>query len=378
MNILFITHYPHLYGSIRSVIDLADGLEALGVNSFFIIPEEGDFSQWLQEHHKSYSILPVPRWVSVEPCNLRQKVRLLGEITRSTRLIRDWIDTWNIDIVYTNTSVTPVGRMVARSARLPHIWHIREFGDLDFSLRYILPKWLCRWFIRTSTAIICNSEAVRHYYFNNKPYNHVHVIYNGIATRSQFDTYREKASSLTTNPVYTFLIIGSLSAKKGQNTALRALAELRQRGIRARLLVAGSGRESSRVNLLTLAAELGITGDVEFLGYISDPYEAYFKSDCLLMCSEHEAFGRVSAEAMSACLPVIGRNSGGNPEVIEDGKTGFLYNTFDELVDYMEKLVQDPQLSRRMGLAGWQRAKEKFNIEEYAANVYQVIQSVMK
>ena len=81
---------------------------------------------------------------------------------------------------------------------------------------------------------------------------------------------------------------------------------------------------------------------------------------------------------MSTCLPVIGHNSGGNPEIIVDGETGFLYNTFDELVEYMSRLVQKPDLGRQMGLKGWQRAKQMFNIEDYAANVYQVIQSVMK
>ena len=95
----------------------------------------------------------------------------------------------------------------------------------------------------------------------------------------------------------------------------------------------------------------------------------YSRSDCLLMCSEHEAFGRVTAEAMSACLPVIGKNSGGTPEIIVHGETGYLYNTFDELVESMTRLVQDPALGRQMGLAGWQRAKQMFNIEDYAANV---------
>ena len=115
-----------------------------------------------------------------------------------------------------------------------------------------------------------------------------------------------------------------------------------------------------------------------FKGYVSDPYDTFHEADCLLMCSENEAFGRVTAEAMSACLPVIGKNSGGTPEVIVDEETGILYDTFDDLVAAMIKLTQNPELGKQMGLAGWARAKKHFNIEDYAGNVYQVVQSVMK
>jgi len=127
-----------------------------------------------------------------------------------------------------------------------------------------------------------------------------------------------------------------------------------------------------------LAGELGVADLVDFAGFLADPYEAYFKSDCLLMCSEHEGMGRVTAEAMAACLPVIGRNSGGTPEVITHGKTGFLYDTQEGLVDCMAKMVGNPESGRQFGLEGWRVAREKFAVEDYAGNVYNVIQSVSR
>jgi len=111
---------------------------------------------------------------------------------------------------------------------------------------------------------------------------------------------------------------------------------------------------------------------------VDDPFPYYFSADCVLICSENEAFSRVGLEGMSTALPLIGKNSGGNPEIIVDGETGFLYNTFDELVQAMRELALNPEQGRKMGLAGWQRARTLFNIEDYAANVYRVIQSVME
>jgi glycosyltransferase involved in cell wall biosynthesis len=144
------------------------------------------------------------------------------------------------------------------------------------------------------------------------------------------------------------------------------------------LVVAGTGRGEHLDQCRQLADELGVADLVDFTGFLADPYEAYFKSDCLLMCSEHEGMGRVTAEAMSVCLPVIGRNSGGTPEVIAHGKTGFLYDTQEELVERMEELVRNPESGRQFGQEGWRVAREKFAIEDYAANVYNVIQSVSR
>ncbi len=96
------------------------------------------------------------------------------------------------------------------------------------------------------------------------------------------------------------------------------------------------------------------------------------------MCSDHEGLSRVAIEAMSAALPVIGKNSGGTPEIIVHEETGLLYETDEELLSGMRRMVENPEWARQMGLAGWVRAKEKFNIETYAENVYRVIQSVMK
>ncbi|MCZ2145231.1 MAG: glycosyltransferase family 4 protein, partial [Anaerolineales bacterium] len=95
------------------------------------------------------------------------------------------------------------------------------------------------------------------------------------------------------------------------------------------------------------------------------------------VCSENEAFSRVALEAMSTALPVIGRNSGGTPEIILPGQTGYLYDSPAELAARMRELAQDRHLSQNLGLAGWQRARELFSIEKCAASVYQIIQSVV-
>ena len=117
---------------------------------------------------------------------------------------------------------------------------------------------------------------------------------------------------------------------------------------------------------------------VSFLGFVADPFEVYYAADGALICSEHEALSRVGLEGMSTALPLIGKNSGGNPEIIEDGVSGVLYDDFEGLVAAMQCMAQDPGWARQLGHAGWLLAREKFTIEDNAAQIYEIIQSLIQ
>ncbi len=376
MRILFLAQYHEEYGSIRSLLDLADGLRSYDISPFFVIPAAGGFSAMLAAQGFPFKILPVPWWMSAKDLSLKSKLRAAREIRSAAREIEAQIRAWGINLVYTNSSVTPVGRLAAKRAGLPHIWHIREYGDLDFNLRFIFPSWLSHRIISGSGAVICHAKAVQAYHFKRQRPG-IHQIYNGVASLPIFDERLSKHQSTPTLEPYTFLMLSAISPKKGQEQAIRALASLRWQGIPARLILAGGGRQDYLSQLHALVTELDLQDWVSFPGFVTDPFPLYYQADCALVCSEYEAFSRVALEAMSTGLPVIGKNSGGTPEVIVDGETGLLYNSFDELVEAMRRLAQDRSLSRKMGLAGWERARELFSIEKYAASVYQVIQSVM-
>ena len=376
MNILFITHYGDLYGSIRSLMDLTQGLQTYGINAFFVVPREGSFSQLLDANHIPYKILPVPWWMAKRTLTVQQKYRLLRDLHQSVKEIRKLVKSWKIDLVYTNTSVIPVGELIAMLEGLPHIWHIREFGDLDFSLKFVFPKSLSKFILNRSDAIICHAKAVREHWFKPDA-KRVHPVYNGCATRDEFDTRLRLRNGTRKTGDFVFAMVSAVTPGKGQETAIRALAKLRQRGLAAKLLIAGSGKQTYLDQLKQLVEDLNLTDWVEFKGFVEDPFEIYSASDCVLICSEHEALSRVGLEAMSTALPLIGKNSGGNPEIIVNGETGFLYDTSSELADLMTRMIREPGLGRTLGLAGWGMARERFNIEIYAANVYQIIKPMM-
>jgi len=312
-----------------------------------------------------------------KPVTLKSRIFFLRDLCKSIITTRKLINGKKIDVVYTNTNVTPAGRFVAILEGIPHIWHIRAFGDLDFSLNYILPRKLSLRIVRGSEAIICHAKIMNKYFFAPGT-KRVFQIYNGVATRNHFDERLAKRKEEQKHSNFVFCMLSTITPNKGQETAIKAMAELFKKGLTAKLVIAGNGRQEYLDHLHEFVRYLDIENQVEFPGLVKNPFPIFFQSDCALICSENEAFSRVGLEAMSTALPLIGKNSGGNPEIIVDGETGFLYNSFDELVEAMLKLVQNPALGQKMGLAGWRRARELFNIEDYAANVYRVIQTVVE
>ena len=107
---------------------------------------------------------------------------------------------------------------------------------------------------------------------------------------------------------------------------LHVFAEIRAQRA-AKLVMVGDGPE--RLPAERLAAELGISQDVLFLGKTSDVERILGVSDLFLLPSETESFGLAALEAMASSVPVIASRAGGLPEVVDHGVTGYLEDIGD-------------------------------------------------
>ena len=387
MRVAFITHYSELYGANRSLLNLIDGLERFKVDSFVISPRKGEITEILQEKEIPVSIFPIRPWVSRYPVTNSLTSQIFsnlgywrGAIKRAlrniyvTHAVVDLLRTWEIDVIYTNSSVLPNGAIAASRLRLPHIWHLREILDLHYGYR---PDWgskIYKKVMSSAEAIITNSEAVRSHQLESDMYARAKVVYNGIAWESEFDRLRYIATNKPdTNRPYTFALVGLIHQNKGQESSIRALSIVVRRFPDTRLLIVGGG---DATNLEQLVIELGVKDNVEFWGYVEDANNAYLASDAVLMASRHEAMGRVTAEAMAACLPVIGYDSGGTSEIIIHDHTGLLYLGGPESqADCMMRFIEYPEWASQMGFNGWHVARKKYSIEIYSANVFKIINS---
>ncbi len=135
--------------------------------------------------------------------------------------------------------------------------------------------------------------------------------------------------------------------------AVRVFAAVRA-ALPARLLLIGDGQD--RPEALHLAETFGVKGDVIFLGKQDDVESLLAVADLLLLPSADEAFGLAALEGMSCGVPVVATSVGGVPEVLEDGKSGFLLPPGDiegmaraalELLQHGERLAEFRAAARR-------------------------------
>jgi N-acetyl-alpha-D-glucosaminyl L-malate synthase BshA len=114
--------------------------------------------------------------------------------------------------------------------------------------------------------------------------------------------------------------------------------------------------------MISLAEQLGIEESVHFQGVRSDIGRVVANSDLLLLPSQQESFGLAALEAMACGVPVVASEVGGLPEVIEDGKSGFLFQlgNIDEAVEKTLKLIKDNQLYNSVQKQALKDANEKF------------------
>jgi glycosyltransferase involved in cell wall biosynthesis len=147
------------------------------------------------------------------------------------------------------------------------------------------------------------------------------VIYNGISPEFLAKASENRLKS-NTDSTFRITYIGRLVKVKGVDLLIQAVAKnAEERSVV--LDVVGDGEE--RMNLEKLAEKLGITENVQFHGRQSDVTKFLKKSDIFVYPSVwQEVFGISIVEAMAHGLPCIANNVGGIPEIIEDGKNGFL------------------------------------------------------
>ena len=148
--------------------------------------------------------------------------------------------------------------------------------------------------------------------------------------------------------------LGRLVKEKGLGIFAQVVAELRRRGVRHKVLVVGKGPAEAWF------AEQA-PGAV-FAGFQSgdDLGRAVASMDVFFNPSVTETFGNVTTEAMAAGVPVVAARATGAVDLIDDGVTGFLVEPLDVsgYADAIQRIVEAPELKRRLGLAGHCKAAE--------------------
>jgi phosphatidylinositol alpha-1,6-mannosyltransferase len=175
------------------------------------------------------------------------------------------------------------------------------------------------------------------------------------------------------------LSVARLSRHKGVDIALRALAALAGRYPELRYAVVGSGEELEALE--AEARQLGVGDRVRFLTEVPDRdlpalynvAEVYLGVS-RLMEQRVEGFGISIAEASACGIPVVAGRSGGIPEAVRDGETGFLVEAerADAVAEAVGRLLDDRELRGRLGAAGRHAVETYYNWDRVAGDLARI------
>lgn len=363
-------------GAFRSLVQLAAEEQMKGIECKVILPGHGDGETLLEQKKINYTIIRSYSWIV--PVNRMRILAYLCTLCHMAynmffagREVAKLLNEFKPDIVHMNTSWNYVGAREAIGKGIPLVWHIREFLEED-QRRRIIYKRYGYWLISKATKIICISQSIYNKYKVIFPEKNMIYISNGINTYEYLDINHQ----IFENNNISILCVGQVCKSKGQIDAVRAICKLNNSNIFLKLVGGYKGYYKWYIDKFIRKSD----ANIEFLGRKSDVRTYYRTTDIFIMSSKAEAWGRVTVEAMmSGCL-VIGSDSMGTAEIIQDGETGYLYKqgNVKTLADVISYVLRNKQEAKKIASEGRNIARKKLTAERNAEDVYDVYRKIIK
>jgi glycosyltransferase involved in cell wall biosynthesis len=235
-------------------------------------------------------------------------------------------------------------------------------------------NWFLRIFeegmLKRSNKIIAVSDFTRRellQYYKVKE-DKIRVIHNGVDT-NKFQPASDKRKAkeeLGFNPDdTTILSVGRLYARKGLFTLIESMPKVVRRFPRAKFIISGKGQSNEMKKLVAHAHKLGVREHIVFTGYYPDRKlpRLYQAADVFAFSTFYENLPFAVLEALSTGLPVVTTRVGGIPEMIEDGRNGFLVQPFNsrELSDRILYFLEHPSAASEMAVLARRIIEERFD-----------------
>ena len=164
-------------------------------------------------------------------------------------------------------------------------------------------------------------------------------------------------------------LVGRINEFKGQYLLLEAMEILVKKGLDIQAYIVGHAMDEAYLEKLKEDVKVkNIENNFHFLGFEKNPHRFMQACDAVIMASKCETFGLVSIEAMQVETVVIGANTCGVLEIIDDKKTGLLFENQNSknLAEKIEVVYNDSEFKNKLAKAGRAKADEKFsNVKQF-------------
>ncbi len=375
-KILYVQPNSEVGGSDIALLRLICSLDKNLYIPVVVMPAEGPLAGMLRNSEAEVKVIPMVQLrTTLSPSHqLRYLINFLPTILKIKRFILDN----RVDLVHTNSLYCLYGAWAAKLANCPHIWHIREIPPqvpIAKDIYAMMVKLL-------SKKVVVMTRAVAYSLFS-KPDNIKNISYltEGMDLTKWLpdikgDRIRRELGISDNSKLVGF--VGRLDPWKGLDVFLRAAALVIQQFPDTHFIISGDapgGFENYRDEMKNLARQLGLSNQVEFLGWkyrLDDIPEVMAALDVFCHTStDPEPFGLVVIEAMSMGKAVIAAKAGGPLEIIEDRVSGCLTlpGKHDLLATAICEILGDEVFRRSLGIAARKRVETKFSLKSFTKQI---------
>ena len=355
--------HSKLGGGDLSLLALLAGLPDKGWQAHVAVPGLGQLTDILLLRDIPFTVMPFERIGWDAP------LRSLN----ATLSWRRFIKQIRPELIHANTtSVIRSFAWAAASLGIPYISHVRFIMDPGET------RWTFRYFPKPR-AFIFVSEALKREFWpefsHYCPQSQCHVVHNAV------DLARFHEEPLPKALPHRIGIVANLAPFKRHEDFLRMAAEMLKERQDLEFLIIGEDvlGKGRREILMSLATELGVERYFHFLGHRRDIPEILHSLHLLVLTSEDEPFGRVIIEGMASGRPVIATESGGIPEIIENGLTGRLVKVGDyqAISQAALALLSDRKAMEVMGQLAAAAVRSRFSLTSHAARISDIYNRIV-
>lgn len=364
MNILFLDQFSDLGGAQQCLLDLVPAVQAEGWNVSCAVPGRGRLVEKLHERNVAVHSLPVTHLASGHK-SPRDSLRFAREAPKLIREIARLAEETRPDLVYVNgPRLLPAAAWVARRTGRPLLFHCHNhIAQRSAAIMAGRALQLAR-----ARVIACCRYVARPLWPYVDP-GRLRVIYNGVTAPH---TWRCSTGGPRIG------VIGRISTEKGQAEFLEAARIVVQKYPAAKFVICGAPlfADTAAERYSDRLRELSAGLPVEFTGWQEDVNAILARLDILVVPSLREPGApRVVIEAFAARVPVVAFVSGGIPEIVVHGQTGFLIEppAAEALAAKLATLLDDPDALRATAGRAYEVWKESFTLERYQREVLEVI-----
>ena len=349
MRLLILDQFSELGGAQQCLLELLPAIRERGWTARVALPGDGPMLKRIREAGFETASIECGPYSNGQK-NATDLARFVADMPRLARRIGTVADEMAADAIYVNgPRLLPAVRADGR----PVIFHAHR----------IVPgtavRSLCGWRLRKLGARVigvCRFAAKPWLRF--VAHENITVIYNGVAGPEKIAP-RPRATAPRVG------CIGRIAPEKGQLEFVKAAGFIHRVWPESRFFIYGSAVIADPGYERRVRAEAKEL-PIEFAGWTGDVQSALAGIDLLLVPSDpYEATTRVILEAFAAGTPVIAFPSGGIPEVIEDGRTGFLARGVEAMAESAIRLLRDDERRMAIAAAGRESWEERFTLDAW-------------